>query len=143
MTSPAGAMSTNTGSAALIRLTASVFATSIFCLMSSLATAITLQSLWGSRVIKIQKLKFKMTAQNLMISLKVVAPVETGVQRICSYLKKLDSGSPLPAFAGTSFAGTSFAGMTENRIFRFLTNSSNLKGGNSWILISGFNLPFD
>jgi hypothetical protein len=57
-----------------------------------------------------------------MISQKVVTPVKTGVQRIFNYLEKLDSGSPLPAFAGTSFAG-----MTENRIFKLLADSSKLQ----------------
>jgi hypothetical protein len=43
--------------------------------------------------------------------------MKTGVQRIYNYLKELDSGAcpgPDPGFAG----------MTENRIFRLLTNSS-------------------
>jgi hypothetical protein len=47
------------GSAALIRLTASSFAASILCLISSPATAVTLQSLWGSPK------KFKMAKQKL------------------------------------------------------------------------------
>jgi hypothetical protein len=47
-----------------------------------------------------------------MVSLKVVTPVKTGVQKLCNQLKNW-----IPAFAG----------MTKNGVFRLFTRSSKLR----------------